>query len=407
MLSARDMVNMNQHRQDKKMQPSQVDKLRELTDLLEMTNLESYLETMRKEKISLYMLLNAKENELIDVAEKLKIKPGHKVSFEFPRRFVRWYFQMRLLRGIESAKKDGWTALPPFLPMNKAQRSLSQISKEVKFEEFSVAIKTQRYEVITAFLMKYGNDSKTVRHFFKERFKMQTKQGVRELREEDIDTLEWIRSLYANPKHDTARQPLPFKSIPENFIHHLLMVEGTVRGFNEIWTVEYPAPVIYGFISRRQAQSILKHAEPGVFLFRLSVSEPNKIAYCYKSGRSKEVRQRLIHAFQSVNDFKKFAKKNERNMKYVSDNNSIEIMSLEDLLEVLSDKKHKLKMNETLKSLQCLYSPAEKTKRAEVKCSQAPSSNTGNSELKDGPFHVRVPSGNFSPLADLEVLDDL
>mmetsp|Transcript_20341 Transcript_20341/g.49959 ORF Transcript_20341/g.49959 Transcript_20341/m.49959 type:complete len:391 (-) Transcript_20341:118-1290(-) len=321
----------------------------DIEELLTQARLEKYSEAAKEKNVTLYVLLQSDEKKLEKLLDSIDMKPGHK---------------MRLKRSLEKAKEDGWIALPPNVPrMNGAQRSLSLLSREISFDEFSHAVKSSDVKEIHHFLEKHKNEVKTVRHFFKERFKIQTGQGLRELRDEDVDTLTYIQGLYKNPSHDTRKQPLPFSLKPENFVRHLLMVESAVRGFKEIWTITDPAPIFYGFLTRKQAFSFLTHAPEGYFLFRLSVSTPNKIAFCYK--KESNVRQSLVPAFQSLSDFKKFARKHSNLMKFVawqevgnaksSGSRVAGSIRLEDILVIVESVQYKNKMTKAIEQINVQY----------------------------------------------------
>ncbi|GAB5360612.1 hypothetical protein AAMO2058_000642300 [Amorphochlora amoebiformis] len=309
----------------------------EIEGLFRKARLEQYIQKIREEDITLSEIMLAESKVLNTMLSRLGMKTGHKA---------------RLRGEMDKLKKEGW--MPTALP--SLQRSLSNISDKLGANEFREAVHSNDGEVVFSFIKKWDSDRKSLRHFFVERFKYQTSQGLRSLKDEDLETLFWIKDLYFKPAIKDS-QPLPYKRKAENFVQHLFQIEGAVKGMNAIWTISSPASIVYGFLSRKKAYAILEHAKDGVFLFRLSVSTPTKMAFCYNLKGT--VRQTLVPAFKNIEDFEAFSSKYKQGMKFVADPDSTDLIPLASLLKMLKSDDYRKKMKSAWKKIKLLYGVPE------------------------------------------------
>jgi len=74
---------------------------------------------------------------------------------------------------------------------------------------------------------------------------------------------------------------------------------------------------------------------------------------CYKKPRV--VAQKLVPAFKNVDEFKRFAKKNEANLRFVADNELSSACSLQKMIRVLESKEHEKNMREAFKHFNDMY----------------------------------------------------
>eukprot|EP00466_Bigelowiella_natans_P013696 jgi/Bigna1/141567/aug1.63_g16275 len=84
-----------------------------------------------------------------------------------------------------------------------------------------------------------------------------------------------------------------------------------------------------------------------------------QIVVCYKKPRV--VAQKLVPAFKNVDEFKRFAQKNEANLRFVADNELSSACSLQKMIRVLESKEHEKNMREAFKHFNDMY----ETRRSE------------------------------------------
>lgn len=324
--------------------PSKADKRKYITLklLFERAKITRYLEHAPKCKVSIQDLMLSDSKEFADICLKMDMKPGHK---------------LRLKRVLSAVREEGfYTEVPELSRASSELKFISQISSKIKYQEFARCVNSVEVKEVSRFLQQYKTETKAIRHLIKERFKLQTHQNLRGLRKEDVDTLLWIQKLYAKETTETDPrkvQPLPFSRTRENFVRHLFMVEQSVRGMKEIWAYDNSTPIIFGFISRHEATKLLKGAQPGTFIFRLSNSVPSKIVICARGqGR---ITNKIVNAFTSIEDFKQFYKINAELMIYLRDNDTSDIIRLDSILKEIEGSVYQEALKSSYFQIKKLY----------------------------------------------------
>lgn len=247
-------------------------------------------------------LLSLDNAEFAIFAASIGMKSGHR---------------MRLRRVLVEVRE----LLPTDIPRLKRQtKSILQqlVDLGVPFEEFRLAALSTAAQVVSGFFTKHQANQRLLRHYIKERFKIHSKQSMRDLSEADVDTLLWIRQLYTSRKQQRdAKQPLPYSSEGNlGFGQHLLDVERTVAAMPCLWTLHGEARPFLGFMSRAKARELLSTRPRGNFILRLSNSQPDKIALGWRGKRN--VKHQILCPFLSVEAFAKYLKENSASLSHVA-----------------------------------------------------------------------------------------
>jgi len=266
---------------------------------------------------------------------------------------------------------ENYTALIDILPqmanMSLDERLSKDMSQKMKYIEgdfgvnfidFAKHIRVgdaqKLYDWRSTLKIAPGQEENFDRHFISEHFKMHTNQAKRSLEKSDLDTLMWIKSLYAGAKPHKA-QPLPFpKDNPLYFWHHLCTVESTVRSIHAVWCMTDPN-VVFGFLPRADAVDVMRASDSrvGTFFFRLSNSDPSKLCLVWCASKENivqieqkqnegelsknyKVKQELVDTFKSMTQFKDFLGERKTLINVLPDKNG-NVKSRQDFVGVVSD----------------------------------------------------------------------